>query len=144
MYKKILVPIDGSAHSDRAEQKAHDLAKVMNAELSLIHVIVPPQYTAFFGETPVPISQEIMDELENRGRQLLKIHADNHLQQGIKVETELFIGHPSETICEQAKNINCDLIIIGSRGLGAIKGYLLGSVSDKVSHHAPCSVLIVH
>lgn len=143
MFKKILVPIDGSLHSDKAEQKAIELARQMGAEVTLIHVIIPPQYTAFFGETPIPISRDIMDELENRGTKLLTEHAATHAGAGTKLTTQLYIGHPAETICKRAKEDNYDLIIIGSRGLGAIKGYLLGSVSDRVSHHAPCSVLIV-
>ncbi len=142
MYKKVLVPIDGSSHSDRAEKTALELAQLMGAEVCLIHVIVPPQYTAFYGETPIPVSQDLMDELEHRGKTLLDEHAAKY--SGVKVSTELFVGHPAETICQRAKEGGCDLIVIGSRGLGAIKGYLLGSVSDRVSHHAPCTVLIAH
>lgn len=142
MYKKVLVPIDGSPHSNRAEQTAVEIAKLMGAEVCLIHVIIPPQYTAFYGETPIPVSQNVMDELENRGKTLLDEHAAKY--SGLKISTELFIGHPAETICQRAKEGGYDLVIIGSRGLGAIKGYLLGSVSDRVSHHAPCSVLIAH
>ncbi len=144
MYKKVLVPIDGSSHSDRAEQTAVEVAELMGAEVCLIHVIIPPQYTAFYGETPIPISQNVMDELENRGKALLDEHAAKYSGSPVKIRTELFVGHPAETICQRAKEGGYDLVIIGSRGLGAIKGYLLGSVSDRVSHHAPCSVLISH
>lgn len=143
MYKKILMPIDGSPHSEKAEQTALLLAKTMNAEITLLHVAVMPQYTAFFGETPIPIPQETIDQVEKIGKSLLEKHAADFTNSGIKVTTRLIFGNPAETICRTAKD-KFDLIVIGSRGLGEIKGYLLGSVSDRVSHYAPCSVLIVH
>jgi len=54
------------------------------------------------------------------------------------------IGHPADRIVRVAEHEKCDLIVIGSRGLSGVKEFLLGSVSSRVSHHAPCAVLIVH
>ena len=59
--------------------------------------------------------------------------------------TEIVVpGHPAETICRIAEEDGHDLIVMGSRGLSGIGSFFLGSVSDKVSHHTPCPVLIVH
>ncbi|MDA8443239.1 MAG: universal stress protein [Peptococcaceae bacterium] len=140
----MLVPVDGSENSNKAEQVALDMGRAMSAEVTLLHVAVMPQYTAFFGEAPIPIPQETIEAIENLGRDMLAKHAAAFVSNGVKCTTQLIFGHPAETICQTAKHDNYNLIIIGSRGLGEIKGYLLGSVSDRVSHYAPCSVLIVH
>ena len=145
MYKKILVPIDGSKQSETAENTAIELAKLMGGEVTLIHVLMPPtQYMAISGEGPITISQDMMNLWEENGQKLVDSRIAKYENCGVKVNTLLFMGHPADTICQKAKDGKFDLIVIGSRGLGAIKGYLLGSVSDRVSHHANCSVLIVH
>lgn len=145
MFNKILVPIDGSEQSEKAEKMAIDIAKMTNAEIKFIHVFFPPdRYLAFFGEAPISVSQEILDELEHSGERLLEKHVTKYKNEKLKIESELLMGNIADLICQEAKAGNFDLIIIGSRGLGAIKGYLLGSVSTKVSQHAPCPVLITH
>jgi nucleotide-binding universal stress UspA family protein len=145
MYNKLLVPIDGSPQSNHAAKRAIELAKLTGAEITFIHIIVPiTQYFSFSGEGPLAVSQDMLDQTEKAGKKLLKEQVECYADSGVKISKELFWGHPSETICTRAKEEKFDLIIMGSRGLGAIKGYLLGSVSDRVAHHAPCSVLIVH
>ncbi len=145
MYNKILVPIDGSPESDKAEKKAVELAKLTGAQITFIHVILPmAQYFAFSGGGPFPITQEMTDQTEQAGKKLLMEHIERYTDSGLSIAKELVWGHPSEIICSRARDAKFDLIVMGSRGLGAIKGYLLGSVSDRVSHYAPCSVLIVH
>jgi nucleotide-binding universal stress UspA family protein len=62
---------------------------------------------------------------------------------GVPLETKLVWGNPADIICEEAKEAKYDLIVMGSRGLSQIKSYLLGSVSSRVTRHAPCPVLIV-
>jgi nucleotide-binding universal stress UspA family protein len=65
------------------------------------------------------------------------------LDKGVELETYAREGDPAEVIIELANEQQADLIVVGSRGLTGIKRFLLGSVSNKVSHHAPCSVMIV-
>ena len=60
-----------------------------------------------------------------------------------QVEQEVLHGHPAEAICRWAEEGKYDLIVMGHRGLGAIRSFFTGSVSDKVNHHALCSVLMV-
>ncbi|HWJ04013.1 MAG TPA: universal stress protein [Verrucomicrobiae bacterium] len=145
MYKKILVPIDGSQQSDKAEAKALELAKLVGAQVTFVHVMVPPtQFVAFSGEGPLTIPQEFMDEWKQMGQKLVDARVKNAAESTVKINGQLYMGNPPDKICQLAAEGGYDLIVIGSRGLGAIKGYLLGSVSDRVSHHAKCSVLIIH
>ena len=74
---------------------------------------------------------------------MLKRAARDAVSQGIEVETHAREGQPAEVIIDVAKQVQADLIVVGSRGLTGIKRFLLGSVSSKVSEHASCSVMIV-
>ena len=62
---------------------------------------------------------------------------------GLNVSTGITVGHPAEEICKKVEAGGFDLLVMGSRGLGQIKGYLMGSVSNRVCRHANCPVLIV-
>jgi nucleotide-binding universal stress UspA family protein len=74
---------------------------------------------------------------------VLKRAAHDALAKGVEVETHVREGDPAEVLIDVANEQNADLIVVGSRGLAGIKRFLLGSVSNKVSHHASCSVMIV-
>lgn len=142
MFKKILVPVDGSANSFGAVKKAGSLAEKYNGRVTLLHVIAVPFSTAIFSpELGATVSQNIFNELENEGNQVL-LRAKMEFAQ-TPVSTVLRRGHPAMEIIQESKN-GYDLIIMGSRGLGEIKGFLLGSVSDRVVHHAGCTVMVVH
>ena len=82
-------------------------------------------------------------DLREVAESVLKRAARDALSKGVEVETHAREGHPAEVIIDVAKQEQADLIVVGSRGLTGIKRYLLGSVSSKVSEHAPCSVMIV-
>jgi len=144
MYKKILVPIDGSQNSDRAAKVAVELAKITGAKLTFIHIIEPPyKYTAITGEAPLTLSEALLEHMEKNADNLLAEHKKIYEDSGVAINTIREYGHVADIICSRANDDNYDLIVIGSRGLGTVKRYLLGSTSDRVSHHAKCSVLIV-
>lgn len=144
MLKKILVAVDGSPESIGAARMAMDLASKYGSEVHLLHVVRATQadYVSGMGfEVPVRIAS-YDEEWENYGKQIVdKVFAE---VQASNVETILEVGHgnPGETLVEAAKNGNFDLIIMGNRGLGAVEGILIGSVSTKVMHLANCPVLI--
>lgn len=145
MFKKILVPIDGSDFSTLAAQKALFMAVKHEAAITLLHVIPDPHS----GKHKANMKPEQVEALESEGHAILEqirslLETINPEEEGkIGLKTELSWGHPAEVIIEKARLESMDLIVMGSRGLGALSGLLLGSVSDRVSKMAPCPVLIV-
>jgi len=138
MFKHILLAVDGSEHAIHAARVAAELAECHKAMLTLVAVYdpVPP----YLGE---PNFRIILDaqlrESEKNIANALEILGDLPGE----VQTEVLQGPPAEAILEIAKNRECDLIVMGSRGLGQLTGLLLGSQSQKVVQHAECPVLIV-
>lgn len=145
--KKILVPTDGSGNAKRAVQTATDLARKYNAELIVAHVVA--QFVPVY--SPVGASSWSMDysayydDLEKEGRKLINQIVEEAKSHGVNARGEVLraITSTVATIVEEASKENCDLIVVGTRGLGGFKKLLLGSVSSGVAAHAHCSVLVV-
>jgi nucleotide-binding universal stress UspA family protein len=127
----LLVGVDGSAHSSNALSYAARLADEMDAKITLLNVQE---------RRLVDLSRRTAEEF---GEKILSNALDIIAKRGVEVHKRLEFGVPSNRIVEVAEEGNHDLIVLGSRGLGAVKRFLLGSVSDDVSHKAKCSVLIV-
>ncbi len=138
MFRKILVGTDGSDSATKAVSHAADLAGAMGAELVLIHVYPAPRSDvgSTFGRADAYPGQEI-------GQAVLR-DAEKHYAGKVKVKTVLREGDPAEGLIDVAEEEGIDLIIVGNRGMTGAKRFLLGSVPNQVSHHAPCNVLIVH
>jgi nucleotide-binding universal stress UspA family protein len=138
MFKRILIAYDGSEHSKRAAQLAGEFArKQENAELWLVCVmaLIPIN----LGE---PYITEIMDQLTKAGEELIE-DAKKVIGEGIPIHEELMFGSPAESILEVEKTRNCDLIIMGTRGMSGLQSLLLGSQVNKVIIHSKCPVLAV-
>ncbi|AXI39503.1 universal stress protein [Bacillaceae bacterium ZC4] len=137
MYKKILVPMDGSAHSTRALEHAVKLAKTVGSEkITILHVNnlrFTEQY--YF----VDISKLIDEENEA----ILKPAIEFLTESNVPHETHIFQGEPATIITDYAKEHEYSIIVMGSAGKGALKATLLGSVSRKVAQEAHCPVLII-
>jgi len=151
MINKILVATDASAASNRALDMAAQLAEQHNAELFIIHVIRDMQIPFEIQEIPELESQQIESFSEAREKIMRKI-AENVLKvarekvekAGVnKVQTTIGTGDPATSILDFAKRREVDMIVIGTRGLGKLKGTILGSVSRKVTNNAETSCLIV-
>ena len=82
-------------------------------------------------------------KLEQEGLKLLQSLTEEATQAGVKTEFKQTLGYPGQNICEEAQTWSAELILVGSRGLTGMKEMFLGSISNYVTHHAPCSVLIV-
>jgi nucleotide-binding universal stress UspA family protein len=138
MFKKILVGTDGSDSATKAVSHAADMAGAMGAELVLIHVYPAPRSDvgSTFGRTDAYPGQEI-------GQAVLR-DAEKHFGGKVKVKSVLREGDAAEGLIDVAEEEGIDLIIVGNRGMTGAKRFLLGSVPNQVSHHAPCNVLIVH
>lgn len=143
---KILLAVDGSTYSDAAIDEVLRRPWPARSEVKVI--------TAF--ETPIMVGMEpwaatpiYFDELDNAVRSAAQAILDGALEKlkaikhTLKISSEVIPGPPRQVIIEEAERWSADLIIIGSRGLGAWNRLLLGSVSSAVVHHAPCSVEVV-
>lgn len=145
MYKNVLVPVDGSEKSALAALHAAELAsKLGGSELFLLHVVPSlPPYIDISPDRLNKIQQEIIDELYKQGKVILSKVKDDLAAYGLNIHTDITVGHPADEIIKKAREINSELVVMGSRGLGEIKGILMGSVSNRVTKHACCPVLVV-
>jgi len=141
--KKILVATDGSQKSKHAMEEAASLAKALDAEITVLSVSQDTQFyigDQTFGSGHMFVIQE---DIEKAVKQILKKASEFFSEKGLEVKTVLGKGYPADVICETAEDGDFDLVVMGSRGLGSIKGFILGSVSSRVAHHCKKSVLIV-
>ena len=143
MFSKILVALDGSEFSLKALEFAIDLAKKYRSQLILVHVVIRQIYAINPPEAGILAGTAIVRELEAEGKAILARGEETVKAQEIPVETRLRQGVPAEELLHAAADEKVDLLVLGSRGLSQVKAFLLGSVSDKVSHHAKCPALIV-
>jgi len=143
LFSRILVALDGSDYSLKALNLAVDLAKKYQSQLVLVHVVMRQIYAINPPEAGILAGTAIVRELEAEGKAILAKGEETVRAQGLPVETRLRQGVPAEELLRAAAEEKVDLMVLGSRGLSQVKAFLLGSVSDKVSHHAKCPVLIV-
>jgi nucleotide-binding universal stress UspA family protein len=140
MLSKILVPVDGSEDSLRALDHAIYLAKKTDASITAMHVIENPP-------TVYVESQKILNDLLAKFRtesaNILDKCKQIAAKSDVEIETVIGEGDAASNIVGYAQNEGFDTIIIGRRGLGRFKEIVLGSISNKVLHHAKCSVMIV-
>ena len=153
MIDKILVAIDRSQKHKFVFDSAVSLAKTTGASLMLLHIlfeeeanypVLPPYaYYPMLDKNNYDLYQEKLAEYKQLGINLLKDLTEQATEAGVKTEYTQLTGNPGREICELANTWSADLILVGSRGLTGLKEMFLGSVSNYVTHHAPCSVLIV-
>jgi len=150
MKQNILVPFDGSANATEALRVAIDMAKAFNEKIVLLNIqpsYETPHTKKFFSKSQIQDFQTQMgDEAMQPGVDILK-------QSGVGFLNKVRIGDAREQICMEARGDSAEgdackvdgvrLIVMGSRGLNAILGSVLGSVSTGVLHNAPCPVTIV-
>jgi len=154
MFRKILVAVDSSEASDPVFQAGLDLAKTNGVGLMLLHVLTLEDEVAlaehpsvnFTPEALTPVLagfQERWKAREEQGLTLLRSLADEAATVGVTAEFTQNPGSPGSTICALARTWQADLIVMGRRGLSGLSELLMGSVSNYVLHHAPCSVLTI-
>ncbi len=143
MFSRILVAVDGSPFSDRALKCAVDLAKKYTANLTIVHVVLRRFYAVTPSEAGVLATTVFVREMEAEGKEIIGKAESYAKGEGIDFQCKLLQGVPAEEIIKTSLSEKVDLIVIGSRGLTEVRAFLLGSVSDKVSHHARCPTLIV-
>ena len=140
MFKNILIAYDGSDHARGALALAGDLARKVNKAGGVVWIVTVMEPSPW--ELGEPFLSQYIAQRTRAGQALLQ-EANERIGSGLEVHTELLFGTPAESILEVAYTRSCDLIVMGSRGLGLLEGLLLGSQAQKVISHARCPVLIV-
>lgn len=121
MYRRILVGTDGSATASRAVDRAVDVARTAQATLTIF-------------------SASRKDE----GERIVAAEAARHASSGVAIDTKVVQGEPLGALVDTVRQGGYDLVVLGNRGMTGVARFLrLGSVPNKVTHHLPCSVLIV-
>ena len=145
MYSSIVVGTDGSTTARQAVHQAAELARLSGAKLHLVSAYRLPSQVAAFGPglDAVIVNPPAEDEVRAEVESILAEAAAEIEGQGVAVERYAVPGNAAEAILEVAESQGADLVVVGSRGMGGARRFL-GSVPNSVSHHAPCSVLIVH
>ena len=157
MLKKILVAIEQSDISQYAFESALTMAKALAAELTIIHVLdifdpaSPRRSILPVDGYALHVNGKMQESYEHRWTNYVTQH-DELLKQrqvdaekaGVNAEILHSYGRPETVICNVARTIKADLIVVGSRGYQGLNEMLLGSVSNYVMHHAHCSVMVAH
>jgi nucleotide-binding universal stress UspA family protein len=144
MFGSIVVGTDGSGTAKEAVRQAIDLAKQAGASLDIVSAYEPvagDRLRQEQREAPKDVEwavnprEDVDSTLEEAARETREA--------GVEVETFARQGDPADAILDVAEERGSDLIVVGNKGMTGAKRFLLGSVPNKVSHHAPCSVLII-
>ena len=145
-FSRILVPIDGSDHADRALDFALDIAEKYGAEVEILTVLSnsPTAPLAWIGDSDVWVAS-YSNDLRLSSEKMLSDALDKARKNKphLHLSKKLLEGRPSDEIVRTAQEGNFDLIVMGSRGLGGITEFFLGSVSNRVADEADCPVIIV-
>ncbi len=140
MYRKLLVPLDGSPFAEAALAHARTLAECTGAEIALLRVAVQPIYE-YAGTEPV-LFQAIREDTEVEASKYIQRIADELTADGFKVTAESCTGPVAETILEYAQEIRADLIVMSTHGRSGLARWFIGSVADKVVRAAILPVLL--
>jgi nucleotide-binding universal stress UspA family protein len=144
MFGSIVVGTDGSSTARKAVADAIELAKSVGATLKLVSAYEPVSEQRQRAEkVEVPKDLQWMVNPREDVDATLKEAAAQAEEAGVQVEIFARQGDPADAILDVAEEENAGLIVVGNKGMTGAKRFLLGSVPNKVSHHAPCSVLII-
>ena len=141
MLSKILVPIDGSANSFRALEQAIFLAtKIQEAQITVLYII--EDLPSLYIYSPKTI-EKLHADYKSESAKILERCKELASKSGINIHTVLVEGDPASKIIAYSEMEGFDIIMMGSRGMGKFKEMIVGSISNKVIHHAKCSVMLV-
>jgi nucleotide-binding universal stress UspA family protein len=144
MFGSIVVGTDGSDTAKEAVRQATELAGAVKAKVHLVSAYEPVSESRLRQERKdVPDDMQWTINPREDVDTTLSEAAENIKEQGIDVETYAREGDPADAILDVSEETGADLIVVGNKGMTGAKRFLLGSVPNKVSHHAPCSVMII-
>jgi nucleotide-binding universal stress UspA family protein len=141
---RILVPVDFSAHSEKAIRYATTLGHALRAQVTLLHVVQDPFVTgAGQAEAFVPNMPELLNEMLKTAYAQMAELEGRLLAQGFTVQSAVIKGVPAREIVEYARTGAFNLIVMGTHGRTGLSHALLGSIAERVVQKAPCAVLTV-
>ena len=144
MFDRIVVGTDGSETANEAVRQATELAKAVGSSVDLVSAYEPVSSARLREEAQqVPKDLEWMVNPREDVDSTLKEAGGAIEEAGVSVEIYAREGDPADAILDVAEEQKADLIVVGNKGMTGAKRFLLGSVPNKVSHHAPCSVMII-
>jgi nucleotide-binding universal stress UspA family protein len=143
MYKKILLPTDGSGYAEKAEKHALFLADVSGAEILALSVVENSYFVGLPADDTIfhvneMLKQETEKNLEKVEKMKEEVHSD------VKITLKVEEGSPADIILDTIDKEDIDLVVIGSSGKSGFDRFIMGSVADKVVKAAKCSVLVIH
>jgi nucleotide-binding universal stress UspA family protein len=144
MFGSIVVGTDGSPTAGEAVRQATELADAIGATIHLVSAFEPVGNQRL-REERVQAPDDMQWSINQREdvEATLKEAAETIQEAGVTVDTYSRQGDPADAILDVAEEKGADLIVVGNKGMTGAKRFLLGSVPNKVSHHAPCSVMII-
>ncbi len=156
MLNRILLAIDHSETRDLIVEQAIALAEGVGGQMLLLHVLSPDEegnpgmpsypnlsYSPSLDEAVLDAYRKRWETFQQKNVEQLQAYVSRAQEHGIKAEHVQRPGSPGKVICDMASSWNADLILMGSHGRSGLSELLLGSVSNYVTHHAPCSVMLV-
>lgn len=144
MFRSIVVGTDGSETATEAVRQAVELARSVGGKVQLVSAYEPVSGQRLREEsTQVPGDLQWMVNPREDVDATLEEAAELAREQAVDVETHARQGDPADALLDVAEETKADLIVVGNKGMTGARRFLLGSVPNKVSHHAPCSVLII-
>jgi nucleotide-binding universal stress UspA family protein len=138
---RIVAAVDGSEQSVGAARTAVEIARGTGTEVTFISVVRPPE--GWWGLEGSPPSPEVLAEAVASGSRELESVVSGLDTTGVVFETVNELGDPASSIIALCERIDADLLLIGRRGAGLVERMMLGSVADRLAHHAPCPVMII-
>jgi len=147
VYRTIVVGTDGSATADKAVEAAGELARACGAT---VHVVTayPPVRSAVLASVGVAggvaAPAWLGDDERVAAEEVVRRAGERLALTGVSAHTTARLGEPADALLATAEEVSADLVVVGNRGMTGVRRYLLGSVADRVAHHAHCSVHIAH
>lgn len=147
MFQNIVVGTDGSDSAAIAVQRAMEMAKLTGGTLHIVSAYRPISLSGVAiasGAGAGTFDTEAVNQsVAAHSAEVCEHASTNARRENVKVETHAVPGEPADVLVGVAQDIGADLIVVGNRGMSGARRFVLGSVPNKVSHHSPCSLLIV-
>jgi nucleotide-binding universal stress UspA family protein len=144
VFRSIVVGTDGSDTAQKAVDAAVELARLSGAQLEIVSAYEPVSRARLRDEKrQVPADLQWMVNPREEDDAPLADAAERVAESGVEPRTYAREGDPADAILDVAEELGSDLIVVGNKGMTGAKRFLLGSVPNKVTHHAPCSVMII-
>jgi len=147
MFTTIVVGTDGSDSATIAMKRAAELANAGGGTLHIVHAYQPMSLGhVAMGATnmgPAVDVEQINAGITDHATVVCAHAAEAATAEGATCETHSVPGDPTDALISVAEQVHADLVVVGNRGMTSVKRFVLGNVPNKISHHAPCSVLIV-